>query len=322
MSIFNKEKILNKNIGLNEWLNYMRDCPREAPLFGCCFPSDNFEKKFLLAIDNISQPDIYQILNNFLVPTTVLGCDKSNWIFLMDVLSKEKKPDEWLLNHPYFKRLMLWSQNQKNVMPWEGIKWVLELLPDHPNKAIESIENYLIAHFSYLPDWPISGLIDAMEIIRVKFIGVPGNEEEKLGFLLERTSREFEHIVERLYNSMGYETVLTKITRDGGKDVIATRADPGRAEKIAVECKLYTNNVGVSHIRAMRGTISYGNYNKGVIFTTKDYTRDAKKLASTDHALELVTGENLIALLNENFGINWPYKIDEIIFRSKQEQRV
>lgn len=314
------DKILNTQIGFDEWLDLIRDNPRQAPFYGQCFPSNSIEKEFLSNINNISRVDVYLVLERFLLQSTTFPQhDADNLNHLKSILAHEENPVEWLVNHPYYTRLMVWSQNQEGSPPWEGITWVLELLPDHPKRAIEAIEHYLIAHFPYLPDWPINGMFDAMTVIRTKFIGVPGNNLEKIDFLLKRESREFEYIIEQLYSEMGYATSLTPATRDGGKDVIAVRETSAQRETVAVECKLYNNLIGVELVRAMRGVIAYGGYNKGVIFTTKDFSPDAKKLVATDCIIELVSGDKLVVLLNEYFGIDWPYYIDKIIFQSRRK---
>lgn len=315
------DKILNKQIGFDEWFNLIRDFPDQAPFYGQCFPSDDIEKEFL-SNNNISRADVYQVLERFLLQSTTFPQhDASNLNHLKSILAHEENAVEWLSNHPYYTRLMIWSQKQEGPPPWEGITWVLELLPNHPKRAIEALEHYLIAHFPYLPDWPINGMFDAMTVIRAKFIGVPGDELEKVEFLLKRDSREFEHIIERLYSKMGYRTTLTQATRDGGKDVVATRETSAQNETVAVECKLYNHTIGVDLVRTMRGVIAYGGYNKGVIFTTKNFSHNAEKLAATDHAVELVSGDKLVILLNKYFGIDWPYYIDKIIFQSRQGQK-
>ena len=316
-------KVLNKNITLDEWLKLIRYDPREAPFYGRCFPGADFAKQFLSNINNISRSDIYKILESFLLESTTFPQhDASNLDHLRSILSHEEDPVEWLANHPYYTRLIMSaSQEQEHWSTWEGITWVLELLPHHPKRAIEVVEHYLMAHFAYLPDWPITGMLDVMTIIRTKFIGVPGDELEKIEFLLKRSSREFEHIIEQLYSKIGYKTVLTQATRDGGKDVIATRETTAQRETVAVECKLYNHTIGVDLVRAMRGVIAYDGYNKGVIFTTKNFSPDAKKLVRNDHSIELVSGDKLVILLNEHFGIDWPYYIDRIIFQSRRKQK-
>lgn len=310
-------KIFNKQIGLDEWLKLIKDDPRQAPFYGLCFPSDDFKREFLSNINNINRVDVYEVLKSFLLQSTTFPHhDTDNLNHLESILAQKEDPIEWLANHPYYMRLMIWNHEEKGLPPWEGITWVLELLPNHPKRAIEVIEHYLMAHFPYLPDWPITGMFDAITIIRAKFIGIPENNLEKIEFLLKRESREFECIIEQLYSRMGYKTSLTPATRDGGKDVIASRETPAQREMVAVECKLYNTTIGVEFVRIMRGVITYGGYNKGVIFTTKDFSPDAKKLAETDRTVELISGDKLVVLLNEYFGIDWPYHIDKIIFQS------
>lgn len=120
---------------------------------------------------------------------------------------------------------------------------------------------------------------------------------------------------------MGYKTELTPATRDGGRDVIAIRDLIGQKEKIAIECKLYTHTVGVEVVRSLRGVVAYENFNRGVLFTTHRFSEPAEKLSKSDDIIELVSGEQLVILLNENFGIDWILNLERIVLKSENEHR-
>src|SRR5262249_39598166 len=44
--------------------------------------------------------------------------------------------------------------------PWEGVTWILDLLPNNPRAAIHTLEAYFEAHGLLLPDGRINGLFD------------------------------------------------------------------------------------------------------------------------------------------------------------------
>jgi HJR/Mrr/RecB family endonuclease len=51
--------------------------------------------------------------------------------------------------------------------------------------------------------------------------------------------REFEEIIERVFQDEGFETTLTQQTRDGGRDIIATKFEMGKPVVFYIECKRY-----------------------------------------------------------------------------------
>ena len=60
--------------------------------------------------------------------------------------------------------------------------------------------------------------------------------------------REFETVIERVLQDEGFETKLTQQTRDGGRDIIATKYEMGKPVVFYIECKRYRrqNSVGVN----------------------------------------------------------------------------
>ncbi len=77
--------------------------------------------------------------------------------------------------------------------------------------------------------------------------------------------------------------------------------------KIAFQCKRYNDNGGVTpaQVREFRGAIGH-RAEKGIIFTTGYFTKEAKAAAGDDMAtpIELVDGERLVELLAVNqFGL-------------------
>ena len=74
---------------------------------------------------------------------------------------------------------------------------------------------------------------------------------------------QFEEEVAKLFSKMGYKTVKTRASNDGGVDVIASR---GR-EKIAIQCKRYNKKISPSIARELYGVLCAGDYTSGIIAT-------------------------------------------------------
>jgi restriction system protein len=204
---------------------------------------------------------------------------------------------------------------------WEGMTWILDLLPHWPRSALEVVGAYELAHAQQLPDGRIGGLEDIQAIIRAKWLEVlhdPQSADRKQSSLLSLTSREFEHLIEGLYHAMGYETKLTPARRDGGRDIEAAKRAPSEKQLVLVECKRYAKTVGVEIPRALLGMVSHENVNKGVIVTTGRFTRGSQRLAQDDHRLELLDGHNLIALLDAHVGPRWENQLDSLIQGSRR----
>jgi len=95
--------------------------------------------------------------------------------------------------------------------------------------------------------------------------------------------REFEELIAELLKSRGFNVHLTKQTRDGGTDIIAIQHIDGSPMKFLVECKKYSpgRKIGVDIIRSFSHVINTQQANKGIIFTTSYFTRDAKREQQT-----------------------------------------
>jgi restriction system protein len=190
---------------------------------------------------------------------------------------------------------------------------VLDLLPHNPRLALAAIDAYLTAHFMVLPDGRINGLDDAMSIIRARYIGRLATSEGKRQVFFELSPRDFERLVERLYQAMGYTTILTPPGRDGGRDVIASRVGAGQREQVQIECKMHTDPVGASTVDRLLGVVTRHKANKGVLVTSSRFTRDARSLADDNPRLDLISGVELVVLLNEYFGSEWPSRLDRVL---------
>ncbi len=117
--------------------------------------------------------------------------------------------------------------------------------------------------------------------------------------LLKLAPREFEELIRTLLTKMQFNASTTKISGDGGIDIIAVSEQPIVGGRYVIQCKKYTpgNNVGEPIVRELYGAMMHENANKGILITTSDFTKQAISF-SQNKAIELINGNNIISLLN------------------------
>ena len=95
----------------------------------------------------------------------------------------------------------------------------------------------------------------------------------------DMTPEEFEESICTLFNDMGFNLYVTQRTRDGGIDLDGHRRGYGQG-RVVVQCKRYSNPVGVGHVRELFGVISDDpNITEGFLVTTSRFTREARDFA-------------------------------------------
>jgi restriction system protein len=305
-------------VTLDKWIDLLR-AGLHAPLFiDYNFLSQDHYDEFIDRVYEFSDEDIVLILRRFLVRSGTLGQDESSAADLE--YFRENDPERYsrMMKRSFYQRLARFSPKSGAEPPWEGITWITDLLPHAPREAIAALKAYYLAHCLLLPDGRLTGLSDALAVMRARYIGVAESQPERLQLLGELGPRDFECLIEQLYVALGYSTTLTAAASDGGRDIIAKRREPSRTETLLVECKRYSAPVGVVIVRALLGVVSDEKVNKGVIVTPSGFTRQAKALACRNHRIELISGKELIPLLNEHLGTNWVSRVDSLILSSKR----
>ncbi len=112
------------------------------------------------------------------------------------------------------------------------------------------------------------------------------------------TPGEFEQLVARLYNRMGFASQVTPLSHDGGIDVVARRlSDVGR-EHLIIQCKHSPDGViGEPTVRELIGTWhSNREATRAVLVTSGRFSNGAIELANTVR-IDLVDGVYLVGLL-------------------------
>jgi hypothetical protein len=105
------------------------------------------------------------------------------------------------------------------------------------------------------------------------------------------TPRQFEEFVARLLEGIGFQDiVLTPQSRDGGRDIIASKVLHDIPLTFFFECKKYAegNKVQLNTIRALLGVVTHEatKANVGVLVTTSSFTRGSWNLIASDTRLD------------------------------------
>ena len=316
-----REYLEARKLSLAEWLALLFDPPENVTFIDFQFPTEQHLEEYIATIDQRTDTEITRLLSELLIPTCSLGDDVDRHMRLLRAEIEDPELYSRLMKFDFYRRVAQ-SFGRDSLPPWQGITWTLDLLPSHADKAIQVVGSYLLAHFQFLPDGRIGGLSDACEVMRAKYIGVPRNESECLQTLLTVNPRGFEHLVERLYRAMDYETAITPPKSDGGRDVLAWRNKKGRSEQLRIECKRYSKPVGVAIPRALLGVVSDEKVNKGVVVTTSRFSKGAHAFETRNPRLELINGQGLVELMNSYLGPRWPLQVETLIAESANSAQV
>lgn len=271
---------------------------RRAGVHSWCFPTDTLREEYLNSVMQRDECDVLALLRLFLFEESCFGSDTEHLHQSLHVQKDFSILDR--LPTEYSVRLMQWISGA--AKPHPSIRWALDLLPHHPQLAIDAVTGYLNAYRAVRPRERSVGLLDAIAVIRSRWIDDFTNRKEALFRL---GPRDLEELVAAVYEALGYNVELTRPSRDGGRDVVGVRETLGQREVIEIECKSHTSPVGVEYVRALRGVIECNRTNRGVLVTIGRFTRGARKEAAADSRIELIDGKALINLLNASFGPLW-----------------
>jgi restriction system protein len=304
-------------LSLNDFLDYLLS-PAEYLLHPSNqFPTDEMLNQFLETVKSRSDREIKDILHVFFM---------KNSTFKLDMIYKESYENmDWEkyratagvnpgFNHTeYFKRLMAHRKQSDSV--WEGITWIIDLLPHFPKEALSALDAWYLANCQFLQDSYLAAFSDWCAIIRAKYIDV----EVSTDVFLDLRPEEFEFLVAELYDHLGYVTELTKSSYDGGIDVLARKDNVAEKELVIVQCKRYKKVVGVREIRNLLGVVSDRKATKGTLVASCRFSPEAKKLATRNSRIETIDHKQLVYLLNLHLGSLWPVKIDNHLMNQKRK---
>lgn len=295
--------VVAEDLSLTDWLEKIAvpEHKRKFQIADYSFATDAHRDEYLATVHSRSENEVKQILRGFLITSGTLGSD-SRTIRSLSALNTTEFND--LLEGTEFVRRLFFTQR-----PWEGITWVLDLLPDNPRKALDALDAYFVANLAFMPEGRMHGLADAEAIIQQRYFHHANPREA----LLSLRPHEFEYLVALLFEKMGYRVSVTKATRDGGIDVVARNTEHGKTEFLLIQCKRYETNVPVSAVRELLGVVSKLQANKGIVISTSSFTSQAKKEARETSRTELIGFAELNVLLNQHMGTRWPDRMSYCI---------
>lgn len=290
---------------LKEWLQLVKDDKEVYPF--CKIPYYNWFDEYIKNIREESVDSVKDMLRVLLCPIN-RRLDEDNYKAYLNYLNSDIEAFKEIAEK--MKHNEMYNRIAKGQNAWDGITWVLELLPNSPYKAIRALENYLLAQHS-LPDDRITGIEQSAEIISARFIYY----EQSIEKLLKLKPIEFEWLIEELYKAMGYKTKWTQATRDGGKDIIANINRIDGLEKVYIECKLYsTTELKRESVGYLIYNVLNDSVNRGVIFCTGYVSKNLKNM---DTRIQIWTYEDMNILFNSFLGINWADNLEKIIERKR-----
>ena len=177
----------------------------------------------------------------------------------------------------FIRLFQIYSDTEKDVFGplMAGIKYKNELLAQEGQ----------IIHTPPQNDKKIISDIKAIEKDLIKLIKKNPRDIYTL------TPREFEKFIAELYSKNGYNVVLTKETRDGGKDFIITNKSVLGNQLVYGQCKQKRSDkpVGISVIKELHSTVVMEKATAGIVVTSSYFSADATKFANEiRHTMSLV----------------------------------
>jgi HJR/Mrr/RecB family endonuclease len=123
-------------------------------------------------------------------------------------------------------------------------------------------------------------------------------EPQKLSDL---SGSDFERLLYRLFEKMGYKVEHIGRSGDQGGDLIANN----NGERILIQAKCYKDwSTGNDAVQQVVGAMQHYNCNRTMVITTSHFTPEAITLAK-DNRTELVSKEHLQELLQNYLGESW-----------------
>jgi HJR/Mrr/RecB family endonuclease len=121
------------------------------------------------------------------------------------------------------------------------------------------------------------------------------------------SANEFEDVVAEMYKKLGYLVKQTPYSNDRGKDIILKIDN----KKYLVECKKYNfqYTIGREALQKFFAAIIEENADKGFFITTSDFKSTAVQYAKDIKKIELINGNQLIAIMREVYPDNYSLNI-------------
>lgn len=118
----------------------------------------------------------------------------------------------------------------------------------------------------------------------------------------------FEPFMADLFRAMGYQAHATRSVRDDGIDIIAHRDEFGIEPPILkIQVKVVESNIGADCVKAFYAMVQERDV--GIFVTTGGYSSSATNFASTKGNLKLMSGVELVELIQKYYdGLDLKYR--------------
>ncbi len=117
--------------------------------------------------------------------------------------------------------------------------------------------------------------------------------------ILALTPHEFERLVQKLFASLNFETVVTSQTNDGGVDVRAVNSGLIFRGRYSIQCKRYSKkNVSRPEINAFFGVVTHER-TRGIFITSTSFSKGAREFAE-HNGINLIDGKELEVLIKRH----------------------
>jgi restriction system protein len=172
------------------------------------FPDDEPRDSYMSTVAERTEEEVRTILRNFLGGSRTVRT--SDQLHLASLKARHQMAEDnpsgargSLDLTEYDRRVIRFFAGVSTTPTWEGLTWVIDLLPHFPQQALDAVHAHVLAHAQVLPDLRIVGLADAADLIRARYITQGNATTEVLQqLLLGLSSRDFEFLVARLYRGM------------------------------------------------------------------------------------------------------------------------
>lgn len=206
----------------------------------------------------------------------------------------------------------------------QGLKWIRRAAAgNEPNAVFMLSEIYQSGKYGYTTDKAVAvnyllkaaqlGHTDANEILRNQLLkrNMQSNLESSLHKLKQSawqeyysfesavdmdtmTGIQFEKLVGKLYNRLGYSVQFTSTNNDQGTDIIASKGD----KKISVQVKRYKSKVGNAAVQQAIAGAQFHSCTHTSVITNSSFTKSALELARRS-STEMIDGKKLIELFKK-----------------------
>lgn len=183
------------------------------------------------------------------------------WIMTLFFKDKQANSYTWIIFSSIYGVLVMLAI----ISAWKNTKSDLFYYKKEPTleSLVQELTNEAASCASHVHNFK--------ELIRRKYI----RESSDIETIDAMTGIEFENHLNYFFEKQGYTVKTTPATGDNGVDLLIKKA------KImtAVQCKRYSNSVGVSAVQEIYTGASFYNCKEALLITSASFTAPAKKMS-------------------------------------------